>query len=684
MADRYWVGGTGDWSDTSHWSTSSGGAGGASVPTGSDNVFFDANSDSGTTFSVSIVSTNRFCRDFTASGLNYEMTFTQSLQRTVNIFGNLSLPATNFVWQGPTLLFNSSSQTITTNGVVLNDVIIEGTGSAAGLLDPLSCDVLNMRTSFNTNNHNINCSEDFVSLTSNSRTINLGSSTVTTPKVRMGLGSLILNPGTSTINLDATNSSFEGGGEVYYIVEFTNANPTTDVKTITGVNRFHKLTATINGPGINVISLSDNQTIEESNASGSLVSGRLTLTGLNGSGRIFLKSNTLGTQRTITFDNGLETISDTDFRDIISLGNTLSGTRLGNCGNNLFITFTAAANKYWVGASSADWNSTSWATSSGGAAADNNFPLPQDTAIIDDSALSASQTVTLNAAYNYPTIDTSARTNAMTLSLSQNSTIVGGLLVGSGVTISGDYFVFTNKSLQQLSGSLPRLYIDGFSSGGVELAAAVSATSRVDLVNGTLDLNGYTLTTPTFETLAGTKNITFNGGTIDITGSSTSAWVNSNPTNFTTTAGSGTGTISMTSASAKTFTGGGSTYNCTLNQGGAGALTITGINTFGDITNTHAGSSTISLGASQTVSNFTLSGTSGNVITFNSSSAGVQRNISKSSGTVSVSYLNIVDSNGTGGATWLAFTANGNVNGGNNLGWIFVPPTSGSNMFMMF
>lgn len=46
MADRYWVGGSGNWNDTAHWSTSSGGAGGASVPNTSDNVYIDENSDS--------------------------------------------------------------------------------------------------------------------------------------------------------------------------------------------------------------------------------------------------------------------------------------------------------------------------------------------------------------------------------------------------------------------------------------------------------------------------------------------------------------------------------------------------------------------------------------------------------------------------------------------------------------
>lgn len=50
MANRYWVGGSGTWdtTNTANWSATSGGAGGASVPTASDNAFFDANSGSGT------------------------------------------------------------------------------------------------------------------------------------------------------------------------------------------------------------------------------------------------------------------------------------------------------------------------------------------------------------------------------------------------------------------------------------------------------------------------------------------------------------------------------------------------------------------------------------------------------------------------------------------------------------
>lgn len=50
MATRYWVGGTGTWDSTSttNWSTTSGGAGGASAPLATDDVVIDNNSGTGT------------------------------------------------------------------------------------------------------------------------------------------------------------------------------------------------------------------------------------------------------------------------------------------------------------------------------------------------------------------------------------------------------------------------------------------------------------------------------------------------------------------------------------------------------------------------------------------------------------------------------------------------------------
>lgn len=44
MANRYWIGNSGDWDDTDHWSNISNGEGGYSVPTISDTAIFDSNS----------------------------------------------------------------------------------------------------------------------------------------------------------------------------------------------------------------------------------------------------------------------------------------------------------------------------------------------------------------------------------------------------------------------------------------------------------------------------------------------------------------------------------------------------------------------------------------------------------------------------------------------------------------
>ncbi|MGV0954738.1 MAG: hypothetical protein ACOYBR_10530, partial [Fluviibacter sp.] len=209
-------------------------------------------------------------------------------------------------------------------------------------------------------------------------------------------------------------------------------------------------------------------------------------------------------------------------------------------------------------------------------------------------------------------------------------------------------------------------------------ALTMGSTIDVAITNGTLDLNGKTLTTGTFTTNAGTKDLTFNGGTlvcvIGSIGGGVNAFNNANPTGFTTTAGTGVGAISLTGGATKTFVGGGSVFNCTINNAGSGALTISGANTFANITNTvQPAAVRFTAGTTNTFAAFSLSGTLGNPVTIGSTSAGSQHTLSKASGTVSVSYCTISDSVATGGATWNAFTTNGNVDGGNNTGWIFIP-----------
>ena len=285
--------------------------------------------------------------------------------------------------------------------------------------------------------------------------------------------------------------------------------------------------------------------------------------------------------------------------------------------------------------------------------------------------------------------------------VSNNSLFIyGNLTLSTGWTRSGSTpWVFrasTGPKTITTAGrtiGFPLTFSATASAGSWQLqdALTMNGPRDVTLTNGTLDLNGKTLTTGAFGTAAGTKDLTFNGGALVLTAVSTAnfaqSFSNGDPTGFTTTAGTGTGTISLTAALAKTFAGNGSTFNCTLNQGGAGALTISGANTFSDITNTVQPTTVqFTSGTTNTFAAFSLTGTAGNLVTIGSATAGSQHTLSKPSGTVSVSYCTISDSAATGGATWNALTSNGNVDGGNNTGWNFgaVSYTAGGNFMAFF
>ena len=70
-ADYYWVGGSGSWSELTHWATTSGGSVfHPNVPDANDNVYFDANSFSAAGQVVSITSGSAYCRRLDFTGAN--------------------------------------------------------------------------------------------------------------------------------------------------------------------------------------------------------------------------------------------------------------------------------------------------------------------------------------------------------------------------------------------------------------------------------------------------------------------------------------------------------------------------------------------------------------------------------------------------------------------------------------
>lgn len=857
MADRYWVGGTGTWNTTSttNWSATSGGVGGASVPGIADSVFFDQAG----TYTVTMTGALT-CLDITVSAGT--VTFATGTSPTLSVLGSMSLLA-GTVWNmtgATTFRSTTTGRTVTTNGTTLSgSVTFFGVGGGWTLGSALTtAGVLTVTAgSFDTGNYNVT-SVTFVGTGSTARVISLGSSTVTLQSI-LNFGTttaLTFNAGTSQINLTSNTATISSSGLTYYNVSFTSLGPTsgTITRSISGANTFNNLTTATGGNGISILSLGGNQT----------VSGTFTCAGATGVARGFVRSDTFNTVRTITA--AAISADDCDFRDITLAGAAAGAApiRAGNCGGNSGITFPAAKVAYRVGTNTTWPGSSSWALTSGGAGSDDNYPLPQDTAVIDDNT-ALSGTLATSTINNIGTLDASGRTSAITLSFGAINSLYGDFTLGAGVTVSGTSiqtfsgrrittftsagktisfateiqtnsvgnalklgdaytstasviltsgtldlvsysmtclaFASTGGSTRELgfgsgsinltssgtvwntsttglttggsrvvniannsntattvtcgllpqssaldfnfttgtysltltSGSKRSMDFTGFAGtvgnstqtvyGGVTFSAAATLSSgtqawtfaatsgswaittlgkiipfplvfngsggtwvlqdaltltlprAVTHTNGTLDLNGKTLTVgSSYITGVGTKNLTFNGGTLVCPATTATAFNNTNPTGFTTTAGAGVGGITMAGAGDKTFIGGGSVFNCRLYATGSGNLTVTGSNTFADIDNSRAGpaiSVLFAAGSTNTFAAFSMSGTASFQHTIGSATPGSTFTLSKASGTVSVSYCTISDSIATGGATWNAFTTNGNVDGGNNTGWVF-------------
>jgi hypothetical protein len=125
MPDRFWVGnGSWDGSTTTNWSATSGGGGGASVPTVLDDVYFDASSGNCT---ISVTGF-KVCRNLSFRGLsgtsNYTGTFTLTASSTVTIGtgvgnGNITLSPSMTFAPGSTGTFagpSANGRVLTSNG----------------------------------------------------------------------------------------------------------------------------------------------------------------------------------------------------------------------------------------------------------------------------------------------------------------------------------------------------------------------------------------------------------------------------------------------------------------------------------------------------------------------------------------------------------------------------------------
>jgi fibronectin-binding autotransporter adhesin len=700
MATYYWVGGAGTWNNTNttNWSGSSGGAGGSGPPTSADDVIFDSASDTGGNFTVTL-STTASCKDFTCTAPDVTITFSGI---RISCYGSFTMSGTNTVTTSCRVSFLSTTtgNTVTLNGKVLgNSVIINGVGG-----EWTQADAFSMSTSGNftltagtwkTGNFNIT-GGDFTSTGTATRSIELGSSTVTLSGGGWevtGTG-FSINAGTSTISLGSSSPQFFGNSNTYYNVTQTSSLVGSNFQ-IAGANTFNNLTATVpSGTGVKEVVFFDNQTIN----------GTLSVSG--GSSvirRTHVRSDTIGTTRTLTCATVAAT-TDSDFRDITIAGVAapVSGTRLGDGGGNSGITFVAGTNKYWNLSGSQNITATGWALSSGASPSLNNFPLPQDTIIFDNTG--AAGTVACNADFMFGTFDMSARTSAMTFNITNSDMqIKGNLTVGTGVTWGGsgsDLLLYTSDGAaltldsngQQMASDL---FID-VPGGSVTLADIYNtgtASLEVDVRAGTFDSAGFDITCNDFiSDSTNTRTITLSSSTLTLYG--TGNLLTLDTTNLTLNATSSTVVSSNTTNTSRTFVGANLTWGNLVVGGGASTATfsITGANTFNTISHTRTAAYQIQFpSATTTVSDFTISGSLGNLVQLIDTGATGTFTITKTGGGIinggaGVDFLSISRSAATPASTWYA-GAN-STDGGSNTGWIFTAPpapaTATGNFFQLF
>jgi hypothetical protein len=336
---------------------------------------------------------------------------------------------------------------------------------------------------------------------------------------------------------------------------------------------------------------------------GFVIAGTFSTSGTQGNRRAWFRSSTESLMRDVSIAV-IGTVTDVDFRDIriTGAGGTLTGTRIGDLRGNVGITFSTPKNCFRIG--TGNWSDDQWSDTSGGTPSTDFFPLAQDTAVFDENTNAGTHTMNSNAILYTGAVDMSARTSALTLSLSAGYAVYGDWTFGSGITISGGQtLTFSGRNTQVItsagktfSGSIS---VNSF-GGTVELADALNVGGNIlTVTNGTFDTKGYNVTAGTLSsTNSNVREIRLGASTVTLSGNvffGTS-------TNLTFDAS--TSSIVFTTASA-TIDGGNQTfYGVSFTSTGAGTHTANQSNTFNSLSITAPASANlrqVALGGDQTI-----------------------------------------------------------------------------------
>ena len=412
-----------------------------------------------------------------------------------------------------------------------------------------------------------------------------------------------------------------------------------------------------------------------------------------GPARRWIGSDIQGVQRTITAAN--VSLSDCLFSDIVGAGAAnWSGTRIGDIGGNSGITFTPAANKYYVGHTAQVDSPNMWATTSGGAGATNNYPLPQDTLVFDANSFNADgQTATW--ANQYPpfgNVDLSAVNRPVNLTGNMPN-LLGDLKFSPYVTYSyvtpsrnvrrsGVQTITSNGGVLGISigprKPLAYVYLYDIPPIGATDATtvrfadafALDSVSTLYLGTGTIEDQGFSVTVGKFDANnADTRSLNATG-VWTLTGVG-AVWDLTSTAGLTLVSVPSKVNLTNASVSTKTFVGGGKTYNNVEFAGnGSGPFIISGSNTFNQLKDSNPNAPLqITAGTTQTIADPQINGAdASHLMTVQSTSTGTYTLTKSGGGIVNAHDISISRCTAGPASTWYAANS---TNGGNNTGIIF-------------
>lgn len=596
MADRYWRGGTGTWNstNTTNWSATNGGTGGASVPTSADLVYFTSLSGGGTcTISGTV---NARAIDMTG----YTGTIGGS-SGTLNTYGGLIM-ATGGSWTyaGATRFVGGTAGTWTTNGKTMNGsvviqknpgayitlggaITVNNTVQLSSLSFPwldlstytLTCKYFNEAS--NSNSILVFGSGSKIVCTETGNTLNAfswGAGTYT----GTGRVEVLTPPSGSTTNITASGGSGLTAPPVYLVASGTGTISAITTflyigagnYTVAGNSQLYKgfnvdpgFTGTVNSPlyilpsdttgatgqgtvGLTTIYVTSGSTLYPFTLSGALTVQNIDI---QGSSKLVLSSYTL-TCTTAFFMTGSAPELDMG-SGTIYLSNTNSNTAFDVYSAGA-LTLNRGTGKVVLTTPSSGQTKTVRVPSSHTENQAFNFEI---VVVGTGSVISFAPGTGGSVCYNL-----TIPGGSYTVTSLSNFYIYGDLTVTGNITsyTTTTQYLFARSSGTQTINCVGTFGRSGstvvFSATGANWSIAGDTTfaSATSLVGGTLDLGGYRLTTASFSSSVSTaRTIAFgSSGAIRLTGSGT-VWTTTTATNLTTT---GTKYIEPNLNSAQTLT----------------------------------------------------------------------------------------------------------------------------------